>query len=250
MPICGKEGCYLLYSGQLTGKGVDPDTLFLVKVLSMSDYFSHARREIAPHLPARIGRFLDVGCGNGTTSAFIRHHHPEVEWAGGVELFADAAEKARSVLDQVWCGDLEQSGFDTEIAPQSLDLILCLDVLEHLVDPWTVVKRLSPLLKPEGRLIISIPNIRNWKFIRKLFFNGDFHYRDAGLLDRTHLRFFVRATAIELAEAGGLKVAHAGNAHPWKPFDMRNILSLASGHGLDDLMIKQFILVASPAKIG
>jgi 2-polyprenyl-3-methyl-5-hydroxy-6-metoxy-1,4-benzoquinol methylase len=216
----------------------------------MSDYFSHARREIAPHLPAKIDQFLDVGCGNGTTSAFIRHLHPEVRWAGGVELFAEAAEKARSVLDEVWCGDLEATPFETEIAPASLDAILCLDVLEHLVDPWTVVKRLSPLLAEDGRLIISIPNIRNWKFIRKLFFNGDFHYRDAGLLDRTHLRFFVRETAIELAEAGGLKVAYSGNAHPWKALDMRNILSHISGHGLDDLMIKQFVIVATPKQIG
>ena len=76
--------------------------------------------------------------------------------------------------------------------------------------------------------------------------NGDFHYRDAGLLDRTHLRFFVRDTAIELAEAGGLKVSYAGNAHPWKTLDMRNILSHISGHGLEDLMIKQFVIVASP----
>jgi 2-polyprenyl-3-methyl-5-hydroxy-6-metoxy-1,4-benzoquinol methylase len=213
----------------------------------MSDYFSHARREILPHLPSKIEKCLDIGCGNGTTSAFVRHLHPEVTWAGGVELFPDAAENARSVLDQVWCGDLEATSFETAIAPASLDVILCLDVLEHLVDPWTVVKRLSPLLKTDGRLIISIPNIRNWKFIRKLFFNGDFHYRDAGLLDRTHLRFFVRDTAIELAEAGGLKVSYAGNAHPWKPLDMRNILYHISMCGLEDLMIKQFMIVAKPA---
>ena len=213
----------------------------------MSDYFSHARREILPHLPSKIEKCLDIGCGNGTTSAFVMHLHPEVTWAGGVELFPDAAENARSVLDQVWCGDLEATSFETAIAPASLDVILCLDVLEHLVDPWTVVKRLSPLLKTDGRLIISIPNIRNWKFIRKLLMNGDFHYRDAGLLDRTHLRFFVRDTAIELAEAGGLKVSYAGNAHPWKPLDMRNILYHISMCGLEDLMIKQFMIVAKPA---
>ena len=110
----------------------------------MSDYFSHARREILPHLPSKIEKCLDIGCGNGTTSAFVRHLHPEVTWAGGVELFPDAAENARSVLDQVWCGDLEATSFETAIAPASLDVILCLDALEHLVDPWTVVKRLSP----------------------------------------------------------------------------------------------------------
>ena len=57
-------------------------------------------------------------------------------------------------------GNVENWRFEDEIAPASLDLILCLDVLEHLVDPWSVVRRLSPLLAPGGRLIVSVPNIR------------------------------------------------------------------------------------------
>jgi 2-polyprenyl-3-methyl-5-hydroxy-6-metoxy-1,4-benzoquinol methylase len=212
----------------------------------MKDYFARARREMIPYLPAKLDRMLDVGCGEGVTSALIRQHYPALSWAGGIEIFPDAAQQAEKVLDRVWCGHVEAVSFEHDIAPGSLDAVLCLDVLEHLEDPWNLVKRISPLIAQEGRLIISIPNIRNWKFIRNLLFKGDFHYRDAGLLDRTHLRFFVRETAIQLAECGSLQVIYAGNAHPWKRFDFRNILSQASGHGLDDLMIKQFVIIASP----
>jgi hypothetical protein len=100
------------------------------------------------------------------------------------------------------------------------------------------------LVAPRGRLIISVPNIRNWKFIAKLLFRGEFHYRDAGLLDRSHLRFFVKETAEELAAAGGIPLLWSGNAHPWKPGDMRALLSHVSFGRLDNVMIKQYIVVA------
>ncbi|MET0651886.1 MAG: methyltransferase [Hyphomicrobiaceae bacterium] len=212
----------------------------------MLDYFSRARTEIEPHLPVSVNRMLDVGCGDGATSAFIKSVR-SVEWAGGVEVNAAAAKRAEGRLDAVWCADVEEFEFGRHIPPASLDLILCLDVLEHLVDPWSVVKHLSALLAANGRLVVSVPNIRNWKFVVKLLFRGDFNYRGAGLLDRTHLRFFVRQTAVELAGAGALPVEWIGNAHPWKAGDMRAILSRLSLGRLDDLMIKQYIVVAGKA---
>ena len=214
----------------------------------MMDYFARARREVLPFLPKSIERMLDVGCGEGVTTALIRQEYTSITWAGGIELFADAALQAEKTMDRVWCGNFEELTFEYDISPKTLDVVLCLDILEHLQDPWEAVRRITPLLKSDGRLIISIPNIRNWKFIKNLLFKGDFEYKNAGLLDRTHLRFFTRATAIKLAETGGLNTTYHGNIHPWKSFDMRNILSRVSLNRLDDLMIKQFVIVASPTK--
>lgn len=165
-------------------------------------------------------------------------------WAGGVELEEAAAAQADQHCDQVWRGDVEAGAFYEDIEPGSLDVILCLDVLEHLADPWSMVKCLTPLLAPGGSLIISIPNIRNWKFIWRLFAFADFRYRDAGLLDRTHLRFFVRETAIQLATSGGLSLHHVGSTQPFEPPDARWFLVKASFGRLEDLMIKQYVLVA------
>jgi 2-polyprenyl-3-methyl-5-hydroxy-6-metoxy-1,4-benzoquinol methylase len=206
-------------------------------------YFATARTEIEPHLPARVSRMLDLGCGRGATTAFVKAKR-DVAWAGGIEIVPEEGEAARAVCDRVWIGNIEQMSPESEIAPASLDLILCLDVLEHLADPWSVVKRLSPLLAPGGRLIVSVPNIRHWKFLWRLATRADFNYKDAGLLDRTHLRFFVRHTAEALATSGGLTLIHAGNAHPWPLGDGRGLLSRLTGGLPDDLMIKQFIVVA------
>jgi 2-polyprenyl-3-methyl-5-hydroxy-6-metoxy-1,4-benzoquinol methylase len=206
-------------------------------------YFGTARREILPWLPQRVSRVLDVGCGTGATTTAVKSAHA-VSWAGGIEYVDAAAVEAERVFDRVWRGDAALAPIEDEIAPGSLDLVLCLDVLEHMADPWAMVRRLSALLGPGGRLMVSVPNIRNWKFIWGLAMRGDFEYRDAGLLDRTHLRFFVRKTAIELATCGGLGLVDASSAQRWRFPDGRWILSRLSAGGLDEVMAKQWLVVA------
>ncbi len=208
----------------------------------MTGYFDRPRREILPHLPDRCARILDLGCGAGATIALLREARA-IDWAGGLERDRDAAARARMVADRVWEGDLET--FDPGAVPaRSLDLVLCLDVLEHLVDPWAVVARVSPLLAPGGRLIVSVPNVRNWKFLWRLAVHGDFRYRAAGLLDRTHLRFFTHQTAAELAASGGLRQVHLGSATRYRPTELRRWLIALSGGRLEPLIAKQILVVA------
>ncbi len=209
----------------------------------LDTYYTHARREILPYLPERCARVLDIGCGAGATVEAIRAER-SVEWTGGVELDPAAAEAARRRFDYIFEGPLDDAPLEEAVPAGSLDLVLCLDVLEHMVDPWGAVRRLSPLLAPGGRLIVSVPNIRNWKFIWRLLTKGDFRYRDSGLLDRTHLRFFVRETAIELASAGGLEPLRCENASRYGRFELRRWLSLATGGAAETLLAKQFIVVA------
>ena len=137
-----------------------------------------------------------------------------------------------------------EADIESHVVPGSLDLLLCLDVLEHLVDPWATMRRLSPLLAPGGLCIVSVPNIRNWKFIARLAWSGDFHYRDAGLLDRTHLRFFVRETAQELATVGGLDLVGAYDARLYARTDVRALLGKLTRGRATDLIAKQWIVVA------
>ncbi len=209
----------------------------------MTGYFDHPRPEILPHLPVRCARVLDLGCGAGATMRMLREGR-EIAWAGGVELDPAAAERAAPAFDRLWRSDLAGLALEAEIPPASLDLVLCLDVLEHLAWPWEVVRRVSPLLAPGGRLLLSVPNIRNWKFVWRLLARGDFRYTEAGLLDRTHLRFFTRDTAVELACAGGLGLVHAGSATRYGPGDLRRWLIALSAGRLEGLIAKQILVVA------
>jgi SAM-dependent methyltransferase len=162
-------------------------------------YFDFPRREIAPLLPDRMDRVLEIGCGVGATFKWLRGVG-RVQYGVGIDLFPDAAERARSVFDVALSGDIEKM----ELPEGKFDLIIALDVLEHLVDPWLVIKRLTSILNPGGAMIVSIPNIGHYSVCVPLLLRGQWSYAEDGLLDRTHLRFFNRRTAIELVTSAGL----------------------------------------------
>ena len=157
------------------------------------DYFAHARKEIQPLLPPNCGDVLEIGCGSGETLGWLRQDHQALRTVG-VEIANVAAEKACNFANEVHSLDFEQ--YDLPNGPQKFDLVLCLDVLEHMVDPWSVVDRLATqYLKVGGTLLVSLPNVRHYSVVLPLLFKGRWDYEVAGLLDRTHLRFFTKASA-------------------------------------------------------
>lgn len=191
------------------------------------NYFAAARGEVLPLLPSGIRRVLELGCGAGGTLELISRNYPGIE-TFGMEIVASVADQARTRVDHIFVGNIE--AVMPPIEPGSLDAILCLDVLEHLLDPWAVLARLKTLLAPGGVLIASIPNVQNFRVVLPLL-RGRWEYTAEGLLDRTHLRFFTRASAIALMESSGMKVdrvdvtgiygrtLRAMNLFPWlRPF--------------------------------
>lgn len=138
---------------------------------------------------------MEIGCGTGSTLKSLRDQGL-YDWVCGVELDPETATIARKRLDAVYQGNIES--LDLNIAPSSIDLILCLDVLEHIQDPWLVLKGLRQFLTPGKTLIAIVPNVRFFKVSFPLFFLNGWRYGSEGVLDRTHLRFFVSETAIEL----------------------------------------------------
>lgn len=160
------------------------------------DYFAHARKEIEPLLPEKCDRVLEIGCGSGATLGWLRQQQHALRTVG-VEIAESAAETARGFADEVYCLDFERHDLPGDA--DQFDLVLCLDVLEHMVDPWKVVDRLaSKYLDTGGTLIVSLPNVRHYSVVLPLLFGGRWDYEDAGLLDRTHLRFFTKASAKNL----------------------------------------------------
>lgn len=159
-------------------------------------YFGHARKEIAPLLPLHCGRVLEIGCGSGATLGWLRQAQ-RASYAVGIEISEAAAQGAKVHADEVHCLDFEH--VELPVPGSQFDVILCLDVLEHMVNPWKVVDRLvAQYLVPGGTLIVSLPNVRHYSVVLPLLVKGQWDYQDAGLLDRTHLRFFTRDTAIRL----------------------------------------------------
>lgn len=165
-------------------------------------YYSHIRKDIIPLLPAFAETVLEIGCGAGSTLAWLKDQGRCTRTVG-IEYEQAAAEKAHVVVDEVICGNAET----IDLGERRFDLVLLLDVLEHLIDPWALIDRLQRLhLVPNALVVASIPNIRNYRVLKALVFKGEFKYQDAGILDRGHLRFFTRNSVMELFSTEHLRI--------------------------------------------
>lgn len=141
---------------------------------------------------------LDVGCGSGGTAPSLRA--AGASWVSGIELDPDAAVAAAAAYDEVLAGPVEQE-LDAVSGP--FDTFLLYDVLEHLVDPWELLRALQAHAAAGARLHLSIPNARHWTLLRDLVLRGTFGYTPAEHRDVTHLRWFTRADIVAaLADAG------------------------------------------------
>jgi 2-polyprenyl-3-methyl-5-hydroxy-6-metoxy-1,4-benzoquinol methylase len=159
-------------------------------------------REFRRLLPF-TGRVLDVGCGRGQLGEAIRNLGWEV-W--GVEQSAEACATARGRLNRLVEADLHDlSRVRGEVGDTTFDGLIFSDVLEHVYDPRTVLEQYLALVKPGGRVFVSVPNFVVWTNRLKLAF-GRVDYSDTGVMDRTHIRLFTFRTARELVDSAGAKV--------------------------------------------
>jgi len=202
-------------------------------------YYAFVRRDIAPLLPASAPRVLEIGCGGGGTLAWLKQTG-RAQWTAGIELSPEAAAVARTRVDDVRCGDANVLLAD--FAQGTFDLILCLDVLEHLVDPWAALERIQGLLRPGGRIITSLPNVRHHSVVLPLLFRGRWEYREAGIMDRTHLRFFSRQGIAAMFGGAGLRELRALPTYAWGSWDKWK--DLATFGLLRGLLAFQYLVLA------
>jgi len=185
-------------------------------------------------------RVLDLGCSTGVLGAELIRRG-SASYVDGVEIDSAAAEIARRHLRNVWTRSLE------DIAPASdvegpYDVIVTADVLEHVSDPWKLLSDLRSILSARGRIVASIPNIRYWSVIYNLAVRGRFEYQNAGVLDRTHLRFFTRHGIQNLFESTGYDIETIVPNH----FAHRGLNAVAA-RMIGDLAHVQYLVVARAA---
>jgi 2-polyprenyl-3-methyl-5-hydroxy-6-metoxy-1,4-benzoquinol methylase len=169
----------------------------------VTKYFTHKRTEIEQLLPKYSEKVLEIGCGTGETLRWLQDIG-KIGVSFGCEISNEALVIAEQNIDNILSADVER---DEIYHNESFDLILALDVLEHLVDPWSVLKKIVKNNMQNGStLIASIPNVRHYSVLKQLLLNKDWHYEESGILDKTHLRFFTKSTSISMIESSGLSV--------------------------------------------
>jgi 2-polyprenyl-3-methyl-5-hydroxy-6-metoxy-1,4-benzoquinol methylase len=164
-------------------------------------YYANTRADVVALLERPLGAVLDVGCGSGGVGPGLR-----AAGAGrlvGIEFDGSAAERARAVYDRVETGSVETALAELN---ERFDTVLCLDVLEHLVDPGDVLARLHEVASDGARIAVSVPNVRHYSTFTDLIARGTFRYAEAGLHDSTHLRWFTRRDMLRELEAAGWHV--------------------------------------------
>jgi 2-polyprenyl-3-methyl-5-hydroxy-6-metoxy-1,4-benzoquinol methylase len=167
-------------------------------------YHQNPRSEIASFVAEPPGTVLDVGCGGGATGKLFKEKFPGTRVVG-IEINPRAAEYARQFLDQVICAPIEEVDLARDAPGAEIRLVLLLDVLEHLYDPWRALARVRSWLAPGTRVLASVPNVRNLAVLDELA-GGHFQYAENGVLDVTHVRFFTRAELRRMFEETGFRV--------------------------------------------
>jgi len=203
-------------------------------------YYNNFRKEMLRYLPKDAKKVLDVGCGNGCFAEVIKNQNSAEVW--GIELMEQEANLAKQVLDKVFIGPCEN--FIDSLPDNYFDVIYFNDVLEHLVDPYAVLKKMKSKLASDGVVISSIPNVRYHNSFIKVLVSKDWKYEPFGVMDFTHMRFFTEKSIKRMYEEAGytVKVSEGINkSKSLKPY-LYNIPFLFTQL---DIRYPQFATVAS-----
>ena len=174
------------------------------------DYYSGVRFDLLTLFPAKQGlSILEVGAGSGENLVYLKVKNIASKVVGVEKFLMENTMQQHEIIDSMIIADLETDQLD--LAEGSFDLILCPDVIEHLIDPWHVLEKLRKYLRPGGEILISVPNIRFFKVLISILLKGRFEYETSGIMDRTHLRWFCRKDLIQLLEQSGYRVTRASS---------------------------------------
>lgn len=203
-----------------------------------ASYFANARHDIVALLRTDANSaVLELGCGAGGTGRAVMAANKAGRYVG-LELNEAAAEIAAASLSEVIVGDVQT--MDLARFSGQFDALIVSEVLEHLTDPWATLGKLSVCLKPGAVVFASSPNIAYWGVVKNLI-KGRFEYRDSGVMDQTHLRWFTPESFRQLFESAGINVS---TIRPMRePGWKGRIFNALTGRRFSHLLMAQMLVV-------
>lgn len=208
-------------------------------LLKSAHYYETASLDLVRWLGGQCGRVLDVGCGPGDDASWLRQHGA-VEITG-IEPDPRAAALASERYDHVIVSTIEEA---LPSLTERFDLVICSDVLEHLVDPWMVLRALRGALVDDGRLAVGIPNIRYYRSLFRIAFGAGFRPEEWGTFDSTHLRFFTRGNLRDLLLSTGWHPVRWGYPRYSRLGHIRSVLGKATLGLTDEWLASKWLVEA------
>jgi 2-polyprenyl-3-methyl-5-hydroxy-6-metoxy-1,4-benzoquinol methylase len=169
--------------------------------IKKDEYYDQSREEMLEFVPSNVHSVLDVGCSSGGFGRILKERMQCEVW--GIEP-TDSAQIASKYLDKVF---QDYFGPALDFGGKKFDAIIFNDVLEHLVNPWEALLLSKSLLKENGCVIASIPNVQCYTVVKDLVLHSNWNYASSGIMDKTHLRFFTRNSIINMFRDTGYEVA-------------------------------------------
>lgn len=206
-------------------------------------------------IPKNCKRIVEVGSSSGVLAREYKKSNPECHYTG-IEIDPDYAALSKRFCDAVLHTSIESIDENSFNSLFPSDCWVFADVLEHLVDPWSLLKRIRRKSTGEISIVACLPNAQHWSIQARLNC-GEIFYEDSGLLDRTHLRWFTRQTIIDLFQSTGFQIIEGSprifaDMEPGE--NIRNaIKTMAEAIGADvetsinDSLAFQWIIKAVPA---
>lgn len=219
------------------------------------DYFGDPRPDIQSLVVVPGRRFLDVGCGGGGLAGALKA--AGAAYVAGIEANPSAAARARERVDALVQGNVLDVALP--FTAGEFDYVIFADVLEHLVDPSAAIRRCLPYLALDGRLVVSVPNMRFYLVLLRLIFDR-WSYTAAGIRDRTHVRIFTRRSLlatlagekleVERLERNYRLIEDQANIGRLGALATRAARATVAPRLLPDLMAYQYLAVARRASAG
>lgn len=189
-------------------------------------YYGNVNPTLLETVSPAARRIAEFGCGAGGLARAIRQKLTDVHYTG-VELMPEQLALARDVLDVALVRNLDRVpdlSQDAELAAAlpagQFDHVIFGDVLEHLYEPARALQQAVTCLRPGGSALVCIPNVQHWSVLAQLIV-GHWPQQDAGLFDRTHIRWFALQDMVQLLQGAGLtvervipRIFHADQAQP------------------------------------